>query len=65
MKLIINGEEKQIEAKTLEALMIELGGYETKSAVAVNGGFIPKSSHATMELSAGDEIEILSPMQGG
>lgn len=65
MKLSINGEDKQTQAKTLEDLMQELGAYDTKSSVAVNGGFIPKDHHSETELTEGDEIEILSPMQGG
>ena len=65
MKLVINGEEMSFKGQTLKELMEDLDIYKTKAAVAVNGGFIPKDGHASLTLSEGDEIEILSPMQGG
>jgi len=34
-------------------------------ATAVNRQFVPRSSHATHELHAGDRIEVIRPVTGG
>ncbi len=34
-------------------------------AVALNGEFIPRGNYATQRLADGDELEILTPLQGG
>lgn len=65
MNIVINGEKVNIQGHTLSDLMAELDAYETKSAVALNGDFIPKQKHQETVISEGDYIEILSPMQGG
>lgn len=34
-------------------------------AIAINGKFVPKEQYAQYQLKQGDEIAILTPMQGG
>ena len=66
MKIIINGKAKTYEVplKVIAALKEE--GYEGKMvAVAVNGQFVPKAQYTVIALHDGDEIEIVSAMQGG
>lgn len=65
MKLFINGEEKEFAGGSLEDYMSANGLYDAKAAVAVNGGFVPRSGHANCQLHDGDQLEILTPMQGG
>lgn len=66
MKIKVNGEEKVInEAQSLSDLIHSLGFPETGNAIALNCSFVPRSSHASTTIKEGDEIEIVSPMQGG
>ena len=65
MKLFINGEAKYFSCSTLSAVMEQEGWYERKAAVAVNGQFVPKGQHMDVALKDGDQLEILTPMQGG
>ena len=66
MKLFINGEEKTFpSAMTVQDVMQDLGAYDQKAAVAVNGEFVPKGQHGEVVLADCDVLEILTPMQGG
>lgn len=67
MKLCINGHIEQFEDRVLSVtdLLHRYNAQERKAAVAVNGCFVPKSQYDTTQLQANDEIEIVSPMQGG
>jgi len=65
MKLIINGEEQQIEAGTLAALLAALDYEGDWLATAVNGDLVPRAERAQTTLNHGDRIEILAPKQGG
>lgn len=60
----VNG-ERQPWAPTLEALLNALALEGAHVATAVNGAFVPASVRSETSLEAGDEIEILAPMQGG
>lgn len=65
MNLIINGEKREIESKmTLLNLLLLLGATEPY-AVAVNHSFVPRNQCDEIILADGDQIEILSPIQGG
>ncbi len=65
MKLIINGEEQQIEAGTLSALLTALDYEGDWLATALNGDLVPRAERAQTALNEGDRIEILAPKQGG
>jgi sulfur carrier protein len=65
MRVIINGEERQIAAMSVAALLSELDYEGTHFAVAVNYDVLPRSRWAETQLKAGDEIEIITPRQGG
>ena len=65
MKLIINGEQKDIEAGTLAALLTALDYEGDWLATAVNGDLVPRAERAQTTLNNGDRIEILAPKQGG
>jgi sulfur carrier protein len=66
MKLLINGIPHVFSAPMTLALLLDRQGYEsTRVAVAVNRAFVPRSTWDTHTLQSGDEIEIVSPMQGG
>lgn len=65
MNLIINGEKRDVESNTtLLNLLSQLGATEPY-AVAVNHSFVPREQCEGIALADGDQIEILSPIQGG
>ncbi|WP_298256211.1 sulfur carrier protein ThiS [Bradyrhizobium sp.] len=65
MRVIINGEEREIPSMSVAALLGELDYEGTHFAVAVNYDVLPRSRWAETHLKAGDEIEIITPRQGG
>jgi sulfur carrier protein len=65
MRVIINGEAREIAATRVDALLGELDYEGTHFAIAVNYDVLPKSRWAATAIKAGDEIEIITPRQGG
>ena len=65
MRVTINGEQREIAADSVAALLSELDYEGTHFAIALNYDVVPKSRWAETQLKAGDEIEIITPRQGG
>lgn len=68
MKLIINGQEKEVRTATLpELLAAENLSPEQQHVVAVarNGHVVPRTRWAETALENGDRIEIVKPFVGG
>lgn len=65
MRVTVNGEPREINASSVGALLSELEYEGTHFAIAVNFDVLPKSRWAETALKAGDEIEIITPRQGG
>ena len=65
MRVTVNGEPREIASRSVEALLSELEYEGTHFAIAVNYDVLPKSRWAETMLKAGDEIEIITPRQGG
>jgi sulfur carrier protein len=65
MRVIVNGELREIASTRLDALLGELEYEGTHFAIAVNYDVLPKSRWAETALKSGDEIEIITPRQGG
>ena len=65
MRVTVNGEQREIAAERVDALLAELDYEGTHFAIAVNYDVLPKSRWAETALKAGDEIEIITPRQGG
>jgi sulfur carrier protein len=65
MRVIVNGEQKEISAASVYALLAELDYEGSHFAIALNYDVLPKSRWAETRLQAGDEIEIITPRQGG
>jgi sulfur carrier protein len=65
MRVIVNGEQREISSHSVEALLAELEYQGTHFAIAVNYDMLPKSRWAETQIQAGDEIEIITPRQGG
>ncbi|TMJ21312.1 MAG: sulfur carrier protein ThiS [Alphaproteobacteria bacterium] len=65
MRVIVNGEAREISASRVDALLSELEYEGTHFAIALNYDVLPKSRWAATPLKNGDEIEIITPRQGG
>jgi len=65
MKLTLNGETKNTEARTIRDLLVELGLGDQAVAVEVNQQVIPKARHDQTSLSDGDAIELVTLVGGG
>ena len=65
MFVIINGEQREIASRSVDALLGELAYEGTHFAIALNFDVLPKSRWAETALKNGDEIEIITPRQGG
>lgn len=65
MRVTVNGEQRDIAATSVDALLTELDYEGAHFAIAVNYDVVPKSRWAETPLKAGDEIEIITPRQGG
>jgi len=65
MRVTVNGEEREIAAGSVDALLSELDYEGTHFAIALNYDVVPKSRWAETAIKSGDEIEIITPRQGG
>ena len=65
MRVIVNGEAREIASSRVDALLGELEYQGTHFAIALNYDVLPRSRWAETALKTGDEIEIITPRQGG
>ena len=65
MRVIVNGESREIASKSVAALLSELEYEGTHFAIALNYDVVPRNRWSETPLNAGDEIEIITPRQGG
>lgn len=66
MKLVINGEEKQLDGiKTILDMITQLDLDPRKVAIERNLEVVPRSLHGSTALSDGDRIEIVQFVGGG
>ena len=65
MRVTVNGEAREISSQSVDALLGELDYEGTHFAIALNYDVVPKARWAETPLKAGDEIEIITPRQGG
>jgi len=65
MLVIVNGERKEIAAGNLTGLLGEMEFEGRYMAIAVNYRVVPRPRWAETALNDGDQVEILTPRQGG
>ena len=65
MLVIVNGERTEIAANDLRGLLGELDYTGTHVAIAVNHQVVPRALWGDTALNNGDQIEIITPRQGG
>jgi sulfur carrier protein len=65
VRVTVNGEQREIQSGSVDALLGELEYEGTHFAIALNYDVLPRSRWAQTPLKSGDEIEIITPRQGG
>ncbi len=66
MRLLVNGEERQVEpSTTVKQLLSSLGLGETLVAVERNEEVVPRALHKSTHLSDGDRVEVVHFVGGG
>ena len=65
MKLVVNGEAREVRAATLAEALQSLDYGQAKVATALNGEFVPARAREVTPVKDGDRIEIVAPRQGG
>ncbi|MHB8210116.1 MAG: sulfur carrier protein ThiS [Acidithiobacillus sp.] len=66
MQILVNGAPREVpEQMTVLTLLAEFGWAERRVAVECNGEIVPRSTHATVTLAAGDRLEIIQAVGGG
>jgi sulfur carrier protein len=65
MRVTVNGEVREISSASIDALLGELEYEGTHFAIALNYDVLPRSRWAQTPIKNGDEIEIITPRQGG
>ena len=62
----LNGESRELpNGTTVAQAVAELTALGTGIAAAVNGDVIPRGSWAATPLRAGDQVEVVTAVQGG
>ncbi|TMJ63109.1 MAG: sulfur carrier protein ThiS, partial [Alphaproteobacteria bacterium] len=56
MRVIVNGEQREISSASVEALLSELEYEGTHFAIALNYDVLPRTKWAQTRLNSGDEI---------
>jgi len=65
MNIILNGKPAEVAAANLDDLLVELGYADAVVATAINEDFVPKDRRATVNVQAGDRLEVVAPLRGG
>ena len=66
MEIVINGSPRDVPEEISVDLVVALVSNARKgTAVAVNGDVVRRASWASTRLAAGDQVEVLTAVQGG
>ncbi|MEI2702348.1 MAG: sulfur carrier protein ThiS [Baekduia sp.] len=66
MTLVVNGERSAVEPPvTVADLLVAIAAPERGVAVAVDGAVVPRSEWAAHTLAGGEQVEVLTAVQGG
>lgn len=65
MRIQVNGDTREVAARTILALVDELGLDPRKVAVERNLEIVPRSLHGEAALAEGDRIELVQFVGGG
>jgi len=66
MRIVLNGESREVSATTSLAQLLEQSGFGARRvAVEINRDIVPRSRHAEHLLAEGDRVEIVQAIGGG
>ena len=65
VKILLNGEEKEVAASNLTALIEEIGLDGRKIAVEKNLEIVPRSTYLATQIANGDRLDIVHFVGGG
>ena len=65
LSITLNGESTKLTSNKLEDLLDSLNLQNKRYAVEINREIIPRSKHASYQLSENDRIEIVEAVGGG
>jgi sulfur carrier protein len=66
IRIVINGQDREVpDDESLARVVASIATSATGIAVAVNGEVVRRASWPSVLLAAGDEIEVLTAVQGG
>lgn len=66
MNIVLNGQAKALTGSiSISALIDELGFTGKRIAIERNGEIVPKSTYSSVQLEAGDRLEIVVAVGGG
>lgn len=67
MKILVNGDERELPDGATVAELVEQSGVETGRgvAVAVDAEVVPRSAWRQTQLCEGQRVELLAAIQGG
>lgn len=65
MKLTINGEEREVAAATVFALLEVLGLKPETTVVELNGVIVARDGYRETRLAPGDDLELVRLVGGG
>ena len=66
MEIRFNGEIREVAGvMSLDELLEQMQDLPENFAVAINENFVPRIAYSGTKVEAGDDVELLVPMQGG
>ena len=65
VKIVLNGEDREVAATTVTALIDEIGLDGRKLAIERNYEIVPRSAYLGTQLNDGDQLEIVTFVGGG
>jgi thiamine biosynthesis protein ThiS len=65
MRLTVNGEQRQVAARTVLDLLEELGLQPTRTVVEQNAAIVNRASYQDTVLAEGDVLELVGIVGGG
>ena len=66
IQVSLNGEPRELpDGTTMEQAVAAMTALGTGVAAAINGGVVPRGSWAATPLHDGDQVEVVTAVQGG
>lgn len=66
MRIVLNGNERDVERDTTVAELLAASGLASKRiAIEINREIVPKSDYAARRLAADDRVEVVHAIGGG